>query len=147
MRATTRAAPHHDPSSAMQALLDDGERLYRRFTPTAEMPATVELWLGRGGKLRSRGVIDISLGGLGFPLRFREHRIIDVGSTILIKLKLANTELSLNGVLAHLYCSTGRLFSSWQVGISLASDDQFVRSRPKLIRYLLATSEHKPLAG
>lgn len=122
----------------LTVLYDTGQRRHRRLSPTKERPGSAEISGATGWKLPTRGIEDLSLGGLSQRLPFWEGRRVMVGDTVSVIIDLAGRRHALQGKAVHLSRVRTGWTSDWRVGVEF-TDDRSLRSFwPVLVDYLLS---------
>jgi hypothetical protein len=118
-------------------LRDQGQRYWRRFAPTPELPAKVTL-IVEGVRLRGRAVHDISLGGLAIGLRFYDKRRIAILQPVHLELVVADdVPIRLQGRVHHLQTRQSFLTESVTAGLRFDENLAYLHGRTAIARYLL----------
>jgi hypothetical protein len=126
-----------DSNDPLAPLRDSGQRYWRRFVPPPDLPARVAI-VANGGRIGEREVIDMSMGGLGLRLRWRDHTRIEIGVTMHIELSLlGGVPLQVQAKCMHMQRTKDGLFHHWVAGLMFDTNLAYTKAKPTMARYLL----------
>ena len=127
----------HPANDPLAPLRDSGQRYWRRFTPTADLPARVTL-VAAGGRLTGREVFDLSLGGLGLRLKWRDPSRIAVGTSMHVELELmGGVPLRFRAKCMHMQKKKERLIAHWDAGLMFENNLAYAQAKSRIATYLL----------
>jgi hypothetical protein len=128
-------------------LRDSGQRYWSRFTPVSSLPARVAI-VTSNGRIGEREVQDMSLGGLGLALKWRDHRRIDVGEIVHIELAMVGgVPLHLQARAMHMQRRRDGLFATWSLGLMFETNLAWQHAKPTMARYLLKLAKQDAMAA
>lgn len=134
------------PTDPLAPLRDSGQRAWRRFSPPTDLPATCTV-VTATGRLKARVVVDLSMGGVGMRLKWRDKARLKMGEAMHIELQLDGRQpVRLRAKCVHMQRREGTFRDTWTAGLEFESDVGYQRAKPRIASYLLAVVEREQVA-